>query len=224
MMRFDAVILAAGLSRRMGADNKLLLDWQGEPIIRRVVQVYLESFGPKITVITGFEADKIRAALTGLPVRFQHNPDYADGQQTSVTAGLSLGSDADATLIGLGDQPLLTTSAIRDLVAAYEIADTSKIAFPVRGADRGNPTIIPAPMRAQILADGSRPGCRKFIKANPDLVMRIPMDADGFYVDIDTPETYARYADRSVFARAKRLFSLSPEHADQLARIKFPCC
>ena len=224
MMRFDAIILAAGLSLRMGAQNKLLLDWHGVPIIRRVVQTYLDCIGPNITVVTGFESDLVIKALNGLPVQFHHNPCFADGQQSSVMAGLSVPSDADATLMGLGDQPLLTASALCDLMTAYQIADTSKIAFAVRGDERGNPTIIPAPMRSLIAADKARPGCRKFINDNPHLVTRIPMQSDGFFTDIDTPESYAFHVRTPVLGRIKRLFSLSPDQADQLARIKFPCC
>jgi molybdenum cofactor cytidylyltransferase len=84
MYSLGAIILAAGLSRRMGARNKLLLPINGKPMVRYVVETYLAVADAQICVVTGFEADKIEAALAGLPVQFAHNSDYKAGQPFSV--------------------------------------------------------------------------------------------------------------------------------------------
>jgi molybdenum cofactor cytidylyltransferase len=193
MSDVDAILLAAGLSRRMGAPNKLLLDWGGVPIIRHVARTYLGAIGPNVTVITGHQDVEVRKALQGLPLRFHHNPNYAEGQQTSVTAGLTLDTTAQATLIGLGDQPLLSSQDLRDLMQAH-LADPGKISIPFHDGRRGNPTVLPALLRPRVLADRAQPGCKRFIRANPELVQRHALPAPGFYTDIDTPEAYAEHA------------------------------
>ncbi|MCY4259235.1 MAG: nucleotidyltransferase family protein [Rhodobacteraceae bacterium] len=188
---FNVILLAAGLSRRMGSQNKLLLDWAGRPVIRHVARTYLAAVGPHLWVVTGFDADRIRAALAGLSLRYLHNENYSTGQQSSVAKGLAAAAEASATLIGLGDQPLLTPADIGALMAAHNRADTRRISIPHNGVHRGNPIIIPHSLRARILARGTQPGCRKFTRSNPDLVNALPLDSAGFYTDIDTPEDYA---------------------------------
>lgn len=191
MPEVDAIILAAGLSRRMGAPNKLLLDWQGLPMIRHVVRTYVAAIGPRVTVVTGFEDDKVAAAVEGLPVQLRHNPDFENGQQSSVACALRMPSTALATFIGLGDQPYLTPEDLRELHRAHAAKDAGRISIPFDGTQRGNPIVIPAALRARLLEDRLRPGCKRFISENPALVQQIQLKASGFYNDIDTPDAYA---------------------------------
>ncbi|MDB9944288.1 nucleotidyltransferase family protein, partial [Octadecabacter sp.] len=124
MYSFGAIILAAGLSRRMGARNKLLLPINGKPMVRYVVETYLAVVDAQICVVTGFEADKIEAALAGLPVQFAYNSDYQAGQPFSVSTGLlAAPTNASNYLIGLGDQPQLTTDELRAFITAHLTAD-----------------------------------------------------------------------------------------------------
>jgi len=192
MAEANAVILAAGLSTRMGERNKLLLDLGGTPMIRRVVQVYSKAIDGVIRVVTGFEAERIGQALSGLPVQIIHNPQFAQGQQTSVVAGLAKVSQEAPTILGLGDQPHLRPADLRWLMAQHEKAP-EKITIPqnMTGA-RGNPIVIPRALRGQMLANPKSPGCRKFTRDNPNLVQMVPSLALGFFADIDTPEDYAR--------------------------------
>src|SRR5690554_4236235 len=88
MAELGAVVLAAGLSSRMGTRNKLLLPFHGEAILRRVVRACLAVCDLPVRVVTGHEADRIAALLADLPVVLVHNPDYRAGQMTSLVAGL----------------------------------------------------------------------------------------------------------------------------------------
>lgn len=191
MHDFDAVILAAGLSRRMGKANKLLLEWHGIAIIRQVVMTYLAAIDGQVTVVTGHDADLVQDALSGLPIRLCHNPDFESGRQSSVALGLGKTYAAKAVLIGLGDQPLLREEDIRDFTARHMSADQNKISIPVQDETPGNPIVVPTVLRTQLLTNNQRPGCKRFIKANPDHVQEIPCRARGFFTDIDTPESYA---------------------------------
>jgi len=190
MAEFDAIILAAGLSRRMGRQNKLLLDVAGAPIITRVVRAYIGALGHGVTVVTGHEADQVEAALANLPVTFLRNPDYETGQQSSVVAGLRQKSTAKATLLGLGDQPLLTADDLCWLMAAHQAGPPDKIKIPARNGTRGNPIVIPATLRPEMLANPKQAGCRRFTRDNPDQVQMVEPDTPGFFTDIDTIPDY----------------------------------
>lgn len=191
MAEIGAILLAAGLSRRMGPQNKLLLPIAARPMILHVAQTYLSAIDGTLTVVVGHEANAVRAALSDLPLNMVENPDFADGQPTSVAAGLRHAPEADLLLIGLGDQPQLTPADIKGLIAAHKSADLTKISIPVQGDVRGNPILIPAWLRPRLLEDPDRPGCMHFIRKHPEHVQRLTLSAAGFFADIDTPEVYA---------------------------------
>lgn len=196
MDKEGAIILAAGLSTRMGKDNKLLLPWGGGTVIRRVVETYLAAIDGVVTVVTGFEADDITEALAGLDLAFVHNRDFADGQQGSVAVGLGAAPPAEVLFIGLGDQPLLTPADLQAIFAAQANAP-EKIAIPFRGEDRGNPLAVPAALRARLTENAERPGCLRFTRDNPQLVTRVEMTTDGPFTDVDTPEAYGALAPKA---------------------------
>lgn len=193
-----AIILAAGLSRRMNDRNKLLLPIGGKPMIRHVVKTYLDAVDGPVCVVTGFEADRIEAALAGLAVRFVHNASYEAGQPFSVRAGLLNAPDAQHYLIGLGDQPQLNAENLRTLIAAHLSSDACKISIPYMGGMRGNPIAVPASLRARLLADKANPGCGKFTRAHPELAQQITVTHPGFFYDIDTPQAFADFETLSI--------------------------
>ncbi|MDO9303033.1 MAG: NTP transferase domain-containing protein, partial [Anaerolineales bacterium] len=85
--RCAGIILAAGESTRFGAP-KQLLDWKGKPFARQVAETALQAGLEPVVVVTGFCAADVESALKGLPVKIAHNPEYTQGQSTSIRAGI----------------------------------------------------------------------------------------------------------------------------------------
>ena len=193
MIEFDAVILAAGLSRRMSAENKLLLDWYGRPLIAHVAQACLAAVDGPVTIVTGHEADRIAVALDSLPVTLRYNTNYESGQQSSVAAALRQRSVAKATLLGPGDQPFLQAHDLRWLMAIHHALDPDRVTVPFNGGIRGNPIIIPAPLRAQMQENPRNAACRRFTRDNPALVSKAVGAAAAFFADIDTGDDCAAF-------------------------------
>lgn len=193
----SAVVLAAGLSARMGGTPKLLLDVGGAPMIRRTVENVL-AFAPRETVVvTGHGAGDIEAALAGLPVRLVANPDYAAGQPTSVAAGVAaLTAPAQAVMVVLGDQPLVTADHLRDLARAFQALEGASILVPCHGGQRGNPVVVDARHIPAMVGGGVNLGCRRLIETHPDKVRRLEMDSDVYTFDCDTPDDYRRLRQR----------------------------
>lgn len=190
MGNVTTIILAAGLSRRMGARNKLLLPVSDVPMIRHMVGVYRAATCGRVIVVTGHQADKIEGALEGSGVETRLNPDFEQGQPTSVACGLRAANHSDDILIGLGDQPLLKVEDIQSLLAAHEAADRSRISIPALDQQRGNPILVPSNLRARLLADPRSPGCKKFTRTHPEHVQFHQLASPGFFTDVDTPEAY----------------------------------
>jgi molybdenum cofactor cytidylyltransferase len=192
-----AVLLAAGLSRRMGERNKLLIGFGGEALVRRTAKVYLAA-GVDVHVVLGHEANLVREALADLPVTFIENPHYAEGQPTSVRAGVeSLHDGYDAVLIALADQPALTAADISALIRAFADSGGGRILVPYYAGTRGNPVVFPGKLIAEMSALGRNAACRAFIDNNPQLTSQYLADNDHFVTDIDTADDLAAFENRS---------------------------
>src|SRR5690606_22817977 len=139
-----AVLLAAGQSRRMGARNKLLLELEGEAMVRRIARRLLAAEPAGVVAVTGHAQAGIQSALAGLDIRFVHNPDYATGMASSLRCGLNaLPPGATGALIALSDMPELEVKNYLQLISAFR---ESGGAVPVRAANGGrpgNPVILP---------------------------------------------------------------------------------
>lgn len=86
-MSIAGVILAAGSASRIG-QPKLLLPWKGEALIRHAARTAVSCLNP-VVVVTGAWEKEIRDALKDLPVKMVHNAEWAEGQSTSVRAGIN---------------------------------------------------------------------------------------------------------------------------------------
>lgn len=195
-LKFAVVLVAAGLSSRMGAQNKLLIEIDGKPLVRRVATRYVEA-GADVHVVIGHEAEAVRAALASLPVSYVENPRFAEGQQMSVRAGLEAVTDGyDALVVALADQAALTPGDIRGLLQAFAESSRDRILIPYYQGRRGNPVVFPAKIIARIREGGESATCRKFIDGNPQLTRRYDAENDHFIIDIDTPEDLRNFRER----------------------------
>ncbi len=187
-----AVILAAGRSSRMGAENKLLADVGGKPMVRRAVEAALASAARPVIVVLGHQSARVRAALNGLDITVVENPDYAEGLSTSLRRGLdALPDDVDGALVGLGDMPRVTAAEIDRLIAAFNPLEGRAICVPSAGGKRGNPVLWGRaffPEMRQVTGDT---GARALIAAYGEAVCEVPMAGDGVLVDIDEPQALA---------------------------------
>lgn len=194
---FSAVVLAAGLSSRMEGRHKLLLPVGGEPAVRRVVRAIIDAAPREVVVVTGFNARAVFDALDGLPVAFQPNPRYRDGQMTSVAAGVAaLRAACDAVMVCLADQVLLEADDYRELIDAYASMPRGSILVPMFDGQRGNPVLFAASYAPEVVNGHVNPGCRKLIAEHADEVFVYDAASDRFIVDMDTPDDYARIVAR----------------------------
>lgn len=188
------IVLAAGLSRRMGR-AKLLLDWGGQPMIRWAVQQVKGGGVDEILVVLGEQADKIREALAGLPVRFVQNPNPEAGQASSIACGVAaLAPGTEAGLIALGDQPALPPDVIPRLVQAFRQTRKSVVA-PVYRGEQGNPVLFGAAVFPELLALVGDRGARSVVEKDPGRVARVSFDLP-MPADLDTVEDYERLRPR----------------------------
>jgi molybdenum cofactor cytidylyltransferase len=184
-----AVILAAGLARRMGR-QKLLLEVAGKTVVRWSVEA-VRPHVDDLVVVTGADDAGIRTALEGLSPRFAVNPRPRAGQGSSIAVGMAaLRPGTAAVLIALGDQPRLPDGVIAALLRARDETGRAIVAPVYRGV-QGTPVLFTAEVFRELAALDGDAGARSIVQARPERVARVPIDAP-MPPDVDTPEDYAR--------------------------------
>jgi molybdenum cofactor cytidylyltransferase len=195
--RVGAVILAAGLSSRMGR-NKLLVEIGAKQLLRYVVEAAVESAADPLIVVTGNQSADIEQAVAGLPVSIAQNPDFRKGLSTSLIRGIgALPQDCDAALVLLGDMPGITATLIDRLIAAFSRVEGRAICVAAYGGKRGNPVLWARQFFPDIRKLEGDIGAKSLIAANSGLVCEVEAPDDGPLLDIDTPEALAAYAGRN---------------------------
>jgi molybdenum cofactor cytidylyltransferase len=190
----SAIVLAAGESTRMGAENKLLLPFQGTTLLGATVTAVMQSRVGETIVVVGHEQERVRKVLAGLPVRIVFNPDYRDGMSTSIHAGVRACSPGTRGLmICLSDLPRVGSEELNRLIDRFEGAGRDAIVVPTFSGQRGNPVLFSVRFQPEVLAvRGPVGGCKSVVKAHPEAVIEVPLERDGVLQDIDTPEDYRR--------------------------------
>jgi molybdenum cofactor cytidylyltransferase len=190
--RVAALVLAAGQSRRMGERNKLLAEVDGRAMVTHIVDALLGSRAAPVIVVTGHEAERVRAALGDRPVHLVANPDYADGLSTSLKAGLAaVRDDVEGVLVGLGDMPRVRGAQIDRLIAAFNPLEGRAIVVPTVRGKRGNPVLFATRFVPEMRLITGDVGARHLIGEHDDEVVEIEMEDDAPLLDIDTPEALA---------------------------------
>lgn len=196
MARIGAIILAAGMSSRMG-DFKILLPWtDGQPILSHVVSKYIALDIDPIIIVTGRDADRVVETVTGLPVDCVYNSDYEIGEiLSSVKTGLrAMPDDVVATFINPADMPRIPQSMIQMMQKEYQ---AQKIIAPRYAKQRGHPILLDRAYWQAMLDLPADKAPRDVIKANRQNMILVDTPDDGVIIDIDTPETYQRELKRN---------------------------
>lgn len=184
------IILAAGLSRRMGSD-KLLLPVDGIAIVERVMQAADASGLDDIIMV--YQNPAVCTRAERYRIRPVYNPHAAHGQSASVRTGVRAAiPQTQAYLFLTGDQPFITVGIINLLVATWR-ENPADIIVPVYGSRRGSPVIFPATFKPELLALDGDTGGRSVMDQVPDMVRCVSMSDTDAGIDIDTQAEYKHY-------------------------------
>lgn len=197
-MRAAAVILAAGLSTRMGASNKLTTVYAGKPLICHTVDTLIRSAVADLIVVTGHESEAIQAVLGGREVRFVRNAEHASGMGSSIARGIAAVGDADtsthaptdAALVCLGDMPGVSVRVIDRLLAGFTAPNS--IVAPVHRGRRGHPVLFGAGHFSALRALTGHQGARSLLDGAGGELIEVETSDPGIFQDLDAPVDFER--------------------------------
>ncbi len=203
----SAIVLGAGLSRRMGSErNKLLLLWQGKALIAHVIAHVLATTVEEVIVVLGYEAELVRNAGTGrnlslrrndLSPQFIFNPNFETGMTSSIQQGVKSAKEGNAFLICLGDMPFIRAEEYQFLIEQFEkksIADPKCILLPFYEEKKANPILFAAFYKDLILAHSHPEGCRGIVQEYAKHIQVVKMPSASVLQDVDDWETYLQLA------------------------------
>jgi molybdenum cofactor cytidylyltransferase len=187
--RIGCIVLAAGQSTRLGQPKQLLLV-SGRPLLERTLDLARgTAFEPRIVVL-GAYADDVERAINLRGWRVVRNPRFADGQATSLRAGLdALPADVDGAVVLLGDQPLVPSWLIDELTARFD--PNAHVAVRPRYADGpGNPVLLGRELFPELLALAGDVGAREVLRRHAGRIAELDISARPAPRDVDTLEDY----------------------------------
>lgn len=190
-----AVVLAAGLSTRMGGRPKALLSLPGgQTFIARIVDTFLAAGVAEIVVVVGHEAQAVQQALTAIDpaVRTIVNPGYRSGQFSSVLAGLNAVDrpEVRAMLMTLVDVPLVSPATVKAVLERFETTG-APVVRPVRSDRHGHPVLIGRPLFSLLRSANEAQGAKPVVRAHVSSAGDVEVDDENAFSDVDTPEEYA---------------------------------
>jgi molybdenum cofactor cytidylyltransferase len=190
-----AVILAAGLSSRMGRSKALLDAGNGETFLGRIVRALNAAGITDVSVVVGHDRDVMSEAIRRdrLPVGIVVNDRYMDGQQSSVLAALDAidRPGVTAMMLTLVDVPLVSSATVRAVVDRYQ-ETRAPIVRPVRGHDHGHPIVIDRSLFEALRHSDPATGIKPIVRAHVSPAGDVETSDEGAFVDVDTPERYAQ--------------------------------
>ena len=191
-----AVVLAAGLSSRMGR-AKATLPIGDDTFLTRVVRTFLDAGVDDVVVVVGHEAEAVVSTFerSGLAARFVHNPAFSRGQFSSILAGLRAidRPGVEAMLLTLVDVPLVRPSTVRAVLDHYRRTH-APIVRPTSGSRHGHPVLIDRSVFHALSHADPAAGAKAIVRAHASPAGDLAIDDEGAFSDVDTPEEYARLA------------------------------
>jgi molybdenum cofactor cytidylyltransferase len=187
----SAVVLAAGTGSRFGGTKQLEVV-HGKPLAQHAIDAAAAAGLDEILVVTGHDAEAVEAALT-LPkgARFVRNPNFRDGQATSLAAAFhDIAEDSEATVVLMADQPGVTPEVLTALVNRFQ--ETRKEIVRAAYRDGPGPSLLSREIYAEAGHLRGDIGARALMASHPEWVEEVPIDADVPH-DIDTREDLCRH-------------------------------
>ena len=183
----SAIVLAAGQSKRMGGDNKLMKKYNKKYLINHIIGTLIKSKVNKIIVVLGFQKSKVRKiTVKNKKINFVFNKNYKSGMASSIKTGLKeISKRSIGFLIVQADMPLISKKIINSLCYAIE-NNNKEIVVPIYKRNIGNPIGFKSSMIKILNKTKGDSGAKKMIKRNKKKLSLIRVNSKSIFKDFNT--------------------------------------
>ena len=187
------LVLAAGLSRRMG-EFKPLLPFRGKTLIENTIDSILSSGAHQVVVVTGHRAGELEPILEeryGDRVIIARNADFVSTDMLhSIRVGCRAMPECGAFFLLPGDMPVVSENTFRRVLTQRD--GTLSVIFPTLDGYRKHPPLVDSRLIPEILNFSGDGGLRQFWKEQDHVIRTVSVDDAGVLVDLDTREDYCK--------------------------------
>jgi molybdenum cofactor cytidylyltransferase len=189
--RIAAVILAAGMSSRMG-EAKQLLRLGEHTLLEHVLENVRASGVGDIVLVLGHAAETIVKSIAAKNLKVVVNDGYREGMGSSLRTGVSaLPAEIDAAFIVLADQPFVQPDTLQSIMDRYRKSD-AQIVIPMYKGFRGNPVLLDRSVFSEVMALTGDIGCRAIFGNHLEGIAKVPVEDLGILLDLDSKEDFDR--------------------------------
>ena len=195
----SCILLAAGESKRMNGENKLIKEIDGIPLIKYSVKNILGSAVDELIIVTGYQKEIIENIIDkNKKIKFVYNKDYSNGIASSINTGLcEISTKAKNFFISLADMPNVNQNIYNKLIKAknsYNIKlkpeNRKEIIIPTSDGKDGNPVLFSIFMKTDVMKISGDRGAKEIIENKKNKILRIPFEGDGVILDFDTQDNF----------------------------------
>ena len=195
----SCILLAAGESKRMNGENKLIKEIEGIPLIKYSVKNILGSTVDELIIVTGYQKEIIENIIDkNKKIKFVYNKDFSNGMASSINAGLcEISTKAKNFFISLADMPNVNQNIYNRLIKSknsYNIKlkpeNRKEIIIPTSDGKDGNPVLFSIFMKTDVMKISGDRGAKEIIENKKNKILRIPFEGDGVILDFDTQDNF----------------------------------
>jgi len=195
----SCILLAAGESKRMNGENKLIKEIEGIPLIKYSVKNILGSTVDELIIVTGYQKEIIENIIDkNKKIKFVYNKDFSNGIASSINAGLcEISTKAKNFFISLADMPNVNQNIYNKLIKGknnYNIKlkpeNRKEIIIPTSDGKDGNPVLFSIFMKTDVMKISGDRGAKEIIENKKNKILRIPFEGDGVILDFDTQDNF----------------------------------
>ena len=185
----SAILLAAGLSKRMHGENKLTKEIQGIPLIKHSVKNILASSINELIVVLGYQKETIEKLINkNKKIKFVFNKDFESGIASSIKTGLNnLSEKTEAFFICLGDMPMINPNIYNQLIKSK---GNKEIIVPTYKGQQGNPVLFDKSMKEKVLDIRGDVGAKKILELNKATIFNLEIDDQSITKGFDTQDNF----------------------------------
>jgi len=185
----SAILLAAGQSKRMNDENKLIKKIKGKPLIKHSVINILESSIDELIIITGHQ-NKILEKIIDKndKIKIIFNSQFKTGMASSIKIGIkSLSKKTKAFFICLGDMPMVNKQIYNQLI---KFVNNKEVIIPTYKKQQGNPILFSITMKDKIMNIKGDEGAKEILKKNKDKILNLPINDQAIVKNYNTLDSF----------------------------------